>query len=172
MMQLDGFLERLRRDYPELKFRLGKKFMFRPPRTIYYESPPRTALKPEQNSHASISAPALDQNTVFDTLNSEQNSYYLQLLHEVGHAVLGHRDFGGDLERVRMERAAWEQARQLCAKYDVYYDADFVESELDTYRDWLHQRSVCKSCGQTRYQAEDRTYHCPFCENFKLKAQR
>ncbi len=148
MMQLDGFLERLRRDYPELKFRLGKKFMFRPPRTIYYESPPRTALKPEQNS------------------------YYLQLLHEVGHAVLGHRDFGGDLERVRMERAAWEQARQLCAKYDVYYDADFVESELDTYRDWLHQRSVCKSCGQTRYQAEDRTYHCPFCENFKLKAQR
>ena len=48
---------------------------------------------------------------------------------------------------------------------DILFDEDFIETELDTYRDWLHQRSKCKKCGLTRYQTRDGVYHCPFCDN-------
>ena len=131
-------VERIRRDYPELRVKQGKRFSFRPPRTVNFELPTDAA----------------------------GNDYKLQLLHEVGHALSGHRDFGTDPERIKMEREAWEKARELCGIYNILYDEGFVEVALDTYRDWLHQRSKCKDCGLTRYQTPDGAYHCPRCENF------
>lgn len=124
---------RLAADYPELRFRVGKKFMFRPPRTVIMEA-------------------------------GGASRWGLQLLHEVGHALSGHRDFRTDPERLKMEREAWERARGLAATYNIRYDEEFVEGALDTYRDWLHQRSACPECGLTRYQAQDGRWHCPGCE--------
>ncbi len=100
------------------------------------------------------------------TINFEYESYRaeLQLLHELGHALLLHKDFTTDPERLKMEREAWEKARELAEQYNIYYDEEFVEEELDSYRDWLHQRSRCKECGLTRYQTKDGVYHCPNCE--------
>lgn len=63
-----------------------------------------------------------------------------------------------------MERAAWEEARKLCRRYQIRYDEELVELKMDSYRDWLHQRSKCKKCGLTRYQTKDGEYHCPNCE--------
>lgn len=130
-------IERLRVDYPKFRLREGKRFSFRPPRTI---------------------------NFVLRSDSAEQNYDCLQLLHEVGHAVLEHKNFATDPERLAMERAAWEQARALCERYGVTYDEEFVEAELDTYRDWLHQKSRCPRCGLTRYQTRDGEYHCPGCD--------
>lgn len=124
---------RLAVDYPELRFRVGKKFMFRPPRTVMMEA-------------------------------GRASGWELQLLHEVGHALSGHRDFRTDPERLKMEREAWERARGLAATYNIWYDEEFVEGALDTYRDWLHQRSACPECGLTRYQTQDGRWHCPGCE--------
>lgn len=127
---------RLAADYPELRFRVGKKFMFRPPRTV-----------------------------VVEASGAENGSWWgLQLLHEVGHALSGHRDFRTDPERLKMEREAWERARGLATTYNIWYDEEFVEGALDTYRDWLHQRSACPECGLTRYQTQDGRWHCPGCE--------
>ncbi len=139
-MRFEQLLRRLEADYLELEFRAGRRFKYRPTRTIYYEQ--------------------LCVNTEL-----EQNEYILQLLHEVGHALAGHRDYITDVERVKMEREAWERARELCEKYSLSYDEEFVESEMDTYRDWLHQRSLCKSCGLTRYQLETGEYRCPRCDD-------
>ena len=36
----------------------------------------------------------------------------LLTLHEVSHAILGHRTFKMDVERLKMESAAWEKARE------------------------------------------------------------
>lgn len=130
------WLEKLKADWLDLRFREGKKFAFRAPRTIYVE---RGA-------------------------DFEQNSCKLQVLHEVGHALLGHCEYTLDLERLKMERAAWEKARELCVKYGVNYDEEVVEAALDTYRDWLHRRSQCPDCGLTRYQGADGCYRCPGCE--------
>ena len=91
----------------------------------------------------------------------------LLLLHELGHATLGHRDFKTDVTRLKMENEAWEKARELADKYGVEFDDDLMQSELDTYRDWLHQKSRCPVCGLTRFQTLDSKYHCPRCEAFK-----
>lgn len=125
-------IDRLKEDYPELRFREGVKFLFRPPRTI--------VLCP-----------------------GEANADLL-ILHEVGHALCGHRTFATDVERLKCEREAWEKARQLCLVYGVKYDEEIVEGELDSYREWLDQKSRCPRCGLTRFQTPDGVYHCPRCE--------
>lgn len=96
----------------------------------------------------------------------DEDSRSLLILHELGHALCGHRDFGTSVRRLKMEREAWEKARELCDLYGVSYEEDVVEAELDTYRDWLDKKSRCPSCGLTRFQAPDGRYHCPRCENF------
>ncbi len=126
-------LSQLRQDYPNFVFKPGKKFSFRPPRTIYF---------------------------VLDDPN-----FAIALLHELGHALLGHTAFLTDVERLKMERAAWDQATILATKYDISVDANFIEAELDTYRDWLHAKSKCQKCGLTRYQTRDGRYHCPYCQD-------
>ena len=126
-------LERLRSDYPKFKFINGKKFAFRPPRTI--------------------------------VLGPPEPFYELLTLHEVSHAILGHKTFKLDIERLRMESEAWEKARELAVRYNIAINEDIIQDELDTYRDWLHTKSKCKKCGLTCYQAKDGNYHCPRCEN-------
>ena len=130
-------VDMVRVDYPDFRFRRGKRFAFRPPDTIL--------IGPEEE---------------YDSL---------LFMHEGGHAVSGHRDFNQDAKRIKMEREAWERARDLCLKYGVNYDEDVVECELDTYREWLDQKSRCPVCGLTRFQTPDGQYHCPRCDNFKLK---
>ena len=88
------------------------------------------------------------------------------LLHELGHALLGHKDFSIDIERIKMESDAWEKARDLATKYRIDFDDDMMQYELDTYRDWLHKKSRCPICGLTRFQ-DASGYHCPSCESFR-----
>lgn len=126
-------VERVQRDYPQLRFKAGKKFTFRPPRTIIF-------------------------------VRTEQIGGQLQLMHELGHVRLEHRFFRTDVERLKMERAAWEEAHKICEQYGVAYDEEFVEQQLDSYREWLHRRSQCPVCGLTRYQSGSGEYHCPGCE--------
>lgn len=128
-----NLVEQLKKDYPDFKFREGRKFAFRPPRTII--------------------------------LGPEEPGAELLLLHEVGHAISQHRDFDVDIKRLKMEVEAWEKARELAVIYGVEFDEEMMEMELDTYRDWLHQKSRCPACGLTRFETPDGQYHCPKCEN-------
>lgn len=135
MSNLDvEFLEKIKKDFPNFRFVSGKKFAFRPPKTIVFNL-------------------------------TEPNSKVF-LLHELGHATLGHRDFNTDVDRLKMEVAAWEASKKIAQKYQIEIDEDLIQDELDTYRDWLHTKSKCKKCGLTRYQTTDGAYHCPKCENF------
>ena len=97
---------------------------------------------------------------------SEPN-FDMLILHELGHAALGHQTFKTDIERLKMERAAWEQAKILGQQFGIQFDDDFIEGELDTYRDWLHKKARCRECGLTRFQSRDGKYHCPHCDNLK-----
>ena len=100
------------------------------------------------------------------TIGPAEENDSLLLLHELGHALLNHQDFGTDVERLKMERAAWEKARELAPRYRIVFDDDLVENELDSYRDWLNKKSQCPKCHLTRFQTPDGKYHCPKCENF------
>ena len=86
------------------------------------------------------------------------------ILHELGHAILEHRNFKTDIERLKMERAAWDKAEEIARELNILINTELIEAELDTYRDWLHQKSRCKKCGLTRFETPDGVYHCPNCD--------
>lgn len=88
----------------------------------------------------------------------------LALLHELGHAILGHADYTYDIELLQLEVAAWEQARQLAARYSVSIDEDYLQDCLDTYRDWLHLRATCPGCYGRALQAAPGRYRCFNCQ--------
>lgn len=131
-MGLTTLSEQLRSDYPELRFVKGRKFAFRPPRTI--------------------------------VLGPEEPFAELLALHELAHALCKHRSFRMDVERLRMEKEAWEKVGELAEHYGIEADEEIVQRELDTYRDWLHQKSRCPRCGLTRFQTPNSRYHCPRCD--------
>ena len=128
---MDVFITELKKDYPDLRFKNGRKFAFRPPKTIL--------------------------------LGPEEPNYKALILHEVAHALCGHKNFKIDIERIKMECEAWEKAKELAEHYGIEIDEEMIQEELDTYRDWLHQKSRCRLCGLTRFQTTDGRYHCPRC---------
>lgn len=85
------------------------------------------------------------------------------LLHEAGHALLGHASYSSDVELLLMEVAAWEKAEALARELHVAIDPDHIQDCLDTYRDWLHQRSTCPVCITTSLQINSTTYRCHNC---------
>lgn len=102
---------------------------------------------------------------------AEQTVYFVPdspelplLIHEVAHAVLGHTDYAKDVALIDMERDAWQYARDnLAPTYDFAVETSTIEDALDTYRDWLHVRSLCPTCGATGIQSKKREYRCLAC---------
>jgi hypothetical protein len=87
------------------------------------------------------------------------------LLHEMGHALLGHRAFGSDMDLLSKEVAAWEKARELARVYAVPVDEENIQQCLDTYRDWLYMRSSCPACKSHGVQHRQKLYRCLNCFN-------
>lgn len=133
-----AFLLTLKDEYKDFSWQLGSRFKYRYPKTI-----------------------------IIDEKSDTPWPYFALLtLHELGHALSRHKDYKTDIERLRIESEAWQRAKHEINSHawDLKYDEDFAEYELDSYRDWLHQRSKCKKCGLTRYQTTDGKYHCPNCD--------
>lgn len=131
------FVKQLIIDHPNFSYQIGKKFAFRPEKTIILGPP--------------------------------QLNFALQTLHELGHALSKHKDYNTHIERLKIESEAWERAKALYSTYQnppIKWLDEYVEDSLDTYRCWLHAKSLCKKCGLTRYQSPDGVYHCPRCETF------
>ena len=88
------------------------------------------------------------------------------LLHEVSHAELEHSSYSRDIELIAMERDAWHHAKTVLGpKLNVPVAADLIEDDLDTYRDWLHARSLCPKCSQNGLQTDEKQYTCVVCRN-------
>jgi hypothetical protein len=102
-------------------------------------------------------------NTIYYNNKIENQSIFL--LHELSHALLGHTNYTSDIQLITMERQAWDHTIKLATKYYVTISDDMVQSNLDSYRDWLHSRSTCPSCEATGLQIKDYTYTCPACSH-------
>jgi len=94
--------------------------------------------------------------------SSDKNSSIL-LLHEISHAILNHSNYQQDVELITMERNAWDKALELGIKYNVVISDDIIESTLDTYRSWLHERSTCPKCHANGIQEKKDSYKCIAC---------
>jgi ribosomal protein L37AE/L43A len=87
------------------------------------------------------------------------------LLHEVAHALLEHDMFALDITLLKKERAAWEYAESALAKhYGITITNEQREDALDTYREWLHMRSLCPTCKMTAIQQKTGVYQCSTCK--------
>lgn len=102
---------------------------------------------------------------------SEQTIYYIAdnnpvfLLHELSHALLNHSGYNRDIELVSMESKAWDKAIVLANSYNVQINDETIQSTLDTYRNWLHERSTCPICTATGIQTRKYNYKCLACNN-------
>lgn len=85
------------------------------------------------------------------------------VLHELAHGLLGHATYQTDFELLKMESDAWELAIEIGKKYEIIIDQNHIQNCLDTYRDWLHRRSTCPSCGTHVLQKDPSNYHCYNC---------
>ncbi len=86
-----------------------------------------------------------------------------QLLHELGHALLGHRYFNSSIHLLKIEAEAWQKATIVAKNYDLVIPQNTIESSLDSYRDWLHRRSVCPECESISVESDTNHYHCFTC---------
>ncbi len=103
---------------------------------------------------------------IFYTTSTSDPVTLWSLLHETGHALLDHTKYVLDFELLEMERAAWEKAEELAKRYNITIDKDHIEDCLDTYRDWLHRRSICPSCSAQALQTDKgAAYRCHNCQN-------
>jgi hypothetical protein len=84
----------------------------------------------------------------------------ITLLHETAHGILGHKGYRQDVSLLGLERDAWTRAQQIAPLYHLDIDNETIETALDSYRDWLHARSLCPQCGQTGLQTAEREYTC------------
>lgn len=115
-----------------------------------------------------------NKNTVyFNQELLEEPTGRMALLHEIGHALLGHQDFDFDVELLSMEMDAWEKARELSKQFSLEIDEDHVDDCIDSYRSWLHNRSQCPKCHTTSSQIDNEHYSCFMCHTkWKVSASQ
>jgi hypothetical protein len=130
---MEELINKLRRDYPDIEFIEGSAAMWRP-------SNGSVTYRPDDGDKAMWG-----------------------LLHEVGHAILRHQNFVSDVDLLDKEVAAWSKAGELAAAYGIKIDENHEQDCLDTYRDWLHKRSMCPSCALQGLQTCADEYSCPYC---------
>lgn len=132
---MDKLLTKLKNDFPGLVFAPGEIFSWS----------------------------SKDQTVIYAQETSESSTPTWSLLHEVGHALLEHQSYASDFELVKLEAAAWEKATILAQDYGIIIDPEHIQDCLDTYRDWLHQRSACPTCKTTSLQRNMTIYCCYNC---------
>jgi hypothetical protein len=133
---MESLLAKLQSDFPALAFAAGNVFSWSPSK----------------------------KQVIFDPSKTADEIAIWSLLHETAHGLLEHRTYQSDFELLLMESAAWQHAQTLAKKYKIHINPDHIEDCLDTYRDWLYQRSTCPTCLNTSLQSAPNNYHCFNCQ--------
>ncbi len=133
--QARKFIDRLAGDYPDFKFQAGQQEHWSPKfKTITY-----VAEQPVKELRYG-------------------------LLHELAHALLNHATYHSDFELLKLESDAWELAAKIGRRYKLRINQSHIQNCLDTYRDWLHRRSACPTCGRHVIQKDLHFYQCFNCQ--------
>lgn len=133
MQSINSLINQLKRDYPDFAFLPADEFWWSAAAQTIYYNPHAV------NCHAFC-------------------------LHELSHALLGHSGYLHDITLLKLEQDAWEYAKNtLSSRYKVSISEDIIQDNLDTYRTWLHARSVCPHCETTGLQTHGQQYRCLAC---------
>lgn len=113
-----------------------------------------------------------DKTITYTTEGSDEEAVWA-LFHELAHADLNHISYEVDVELLLMEVAAWQKAKELAENHGYTIDEDHIQDCLDTYRDWLDQRSTCPTCGNNSLQHGPEEYRCFNCQTvWRVSASR
>lgn len=183
---MQKLLTKLQDAHPQLRFQPGPAFYWSPETSeIFYKS--ATNCKHSKGSQTRVQFGSSSSTEVERTQDvREHRSAEIEpkcaecasrdewaLLHEVSHALLGHQTYHTDVELLQLEVAAWARAEQLAADFDIHIEADHIQDCLDTYRDWLHGRSICPTCTTRSLQQSDHHYRCHNCHtSWRVSASR
>lgn len=129
-------LDQLRIDFPNVSFRGASTFYWSPKERAVFFNPTKTDDKSQW-----------------------------ALLHELSHALLGHRSYKTDFNLLQLETLAWEHAQKLATNYKVNIDHDHIQDCLDSYRNWLYARSTCPVCTECGVEKASQHYVCVNCHN-------
>ena len=99
----------------------------------------------------------------YDSKRLNTHSGKLALIHEVGHARLGHRIYKYDMELIKIEMDAWDFARQLAPQLGMKIDEVHIARCIDSYDAWLTKRATCPDCNNFSLQHGRDTYTCFIC---------
>lgn len=131
-------LTKIKLDFPDITFKKGDVFSWFPKtQTVFYK-------------------------------NLRQKNDFAQLLHEIAHAKLQHESYQRDITLIDMERSAWEYAVDMLApayNLPLQMDDDIVQDSLDSYRNWLHSRSICPNCEAVGMEIAKHRYRCLQCHS-------
>jgi ribosomal protein S27AE len=112
------------------------------------------------------------QEIIYDPDKTDSTSRWT-ILHELGHALLGHSSYQSDFELLKLEVAAWDRAQELDKTYGQKISLEHIQNCLDTYREWLYRRSLCPTCGNSSLQENPTRYRCFNCHTvWKVTAAR
>jgi hypothetical protein len=123
------------KDFKDIKFVPGRYFMWSP----------------------------LARTLTYDVKTADTNRGKMGMLHELGHARLGHRIYKYDMELLNMEMDAWDFARQMAPKYGVKMDEEHIKRAISTYDYWLSKRATCPDCQNFSLQKDRDYYGCFAC---------
>ncbi|GAC1392432.1 MAG: hypothetical protein NVSMB46_08270 [Candidatus Saccharimonadales bacterium] len=132
---MQQLLRRIQGDWPSITFHEGNSFFWSPETSLI----------------------------TYDKKALKDLSGFWALFHEVAHASLGHTSYSTDFELLLLEVAAWEKATELSSRYSVTISQSHIQDCLDTYRDWLHERSTCPTCSCVTFQKTITDYACHNC---------
>ncbi len=99
--------------------------------------------------------------TIYYGKNDKNRAVFI--LHELSHALLGHASYKSDVKLIAMERQAWDNTRLLAAVYAIPISEETIQANLDSYRKWLHARSLCPNCETVGIQTKKSYYKCLAC---------
>ena len=131
--QLRNWVNKLQKAHPQLSFQQAEFCVWRPSEQTIYYANPK------------------DMTDVWD------------IIHELGHARLQHTTYSHDVSLLRLEAEAWAAAENIAQEFSEQISNDYIQDSLNTYRQWLNERSTCPQCSATGIQAKKNTYSCFNC---------
>ena len=137
-MMFSDFLDGIKKEHPEISFIDSDNFCWKgSTKTISYIMP----RKKDEELRAAA-----------------------QILHELGHALLNHTDYSSDVELLKLESSAWEQASRLAHKLQIELPKDEIEQSLQSYINWASSRSLCPKCKKNGLQIMQTEFYCLSCD--------
>lgn len=99
----------------------------------------------------------------YDPKLLKTNRGKIGLLHEIGHASLGHKRYTYDMQLLTMEMDAWDFVRQLAGRFGLKIDEDHISRCIASYDEWLSKRATCPDCENFSLQQNRYNFSCFAC---------